>query len=185
VDLTELNNSQLMLAIGAAAFVAGCVLMRMLHKSGTKSSKQEDPRNHRIRELEADARAVKRQFDGCEDELAATNEEFKTAVATLQHLRTNLAERDTKIEQLEKDLKGSVAKTRELRTELQDRAAEGMREHVRAKQAETELEVNRAGSEAVMSEINRLQEERKHMTSTMKALSKNLMPDDEHSEVDP
>jgi chromosome segregation ATPase len=184
VDLTELNNSQLMLAIGAAAFVAGCVLMRVLHKSGTKSSKQEDPRNHRIRELEADARTVKRQLDGCEEELAATNEEFKTAVATLQHLRTNLAERDSKIEQLEHDLKGSVAKTRELRTDLQDRATEGLREHVRAKQAETELEVTRAGSEAVMSEINRLQEERKHMTNTMKALGDHLLPDSELSDVD-
>ena len=184
MDLTELNSSQLMLAIGAAGFVVGCLLMYVLHKSAKKSSKREDPRNHRIRELEADQRAVKRQLDGCEEELAATNAEFKTAVATLQHLRTKLAEGDTKIEQLEKDLKGSVAKTRELRTELQDRAAEGVREHVRARQAETELEVTRAGSEAVMSEIIRLQEERKHMTNTMKALGEHLMPDNEFSDVD-
>jgi chromosome segregation ATPase len=184
VDLTELNNSQLMLAIGAAGFVVGCVLTRLLHKSDKKSSKREDPRNHRIRELEADLRAVKRQLDGCDEELAATNEEFKTAVATLQHLRTELADRDTKIEQLEHDLKGSVAKTRELRTELQDRATEGLREHVRARDAETELEVSRAGSEAVMSEISRLQEERKHMTNTMKALGENLMPDNELSDID-
>ena len=173
-----------MVAIGAAGFIAGCVLMRMFHKPGKNSLKQEDPRNHQIRELEADMLAVKRQLDGCEEELAATNEEFKTSVATLQHLRTNLAERDAKIDQLEKDLKGSVAKTRQLRTELQDRATEGLREHVRAKQAETELEVTRAGSEAVMSEINRLQEERKHMTSTMKALGEQFLPDSELSDID-
>jgi len=159
-----------MLAIGAAGFIVGCVLTRVLHNSGQKSGKHEDPRNHRIRELEADLRSVKRQLEGSEEELAATNEEFKTAVATLQHLRANAAEKDEKIAQLEKGVKESVAKTRELRKELQDRAAERLHEHVRAMQAETELEVTRAGSEAVMSEINRLQEERKHMTSTMKAL---------------
>ena len=166
-----------MLAIGAAGFFVGCLFTFILHKAGQKSSRQEDPRNHRIRELEADARSVKRQLDGCEEELAATNEEFKTSVATLQHLRAKLVERDAKIEELEHELKGSVAKTRELRTELQDRATERLREQVRASQAETELEVSRAGSEAVMSEITRLQEERKHMTSKMKALGEHFLPD--------
>ena len=184
MDLTELNNSQIMLAIGAAGFIVGCVLTRVLHNSGQKSGKHEDPRNHRIRELEADLRSVKRQLEGSEEELAATNEEFKTAVATLQHLRANAAEKDEKITQLEKDVKESVAKTRELRKELQDRAAERLYEHVRAMQAETELEVTRAGSEAVMSEINRLQEERKQMTNTMKALGDQLIPENEAPELD-
>ena len=177
--MTALNNDQLMMAIGAAGLIVGCLLTRMLSKSGRNNAKHEDPRNHRIRELEADLRSVKRQFEETEDELSATNEEFKTSVATLQHLRTKLAERDAKVEELTQELKGSVAKTRELRTELQDRAAEGLREHVRAQQAETELEVTRAGSEAVMSEISRLQEERKHMTNTVKALGDQLLPADE------
>ena len=184
MDLTELNNSQMMLAIGAAGFIVGCVLTRVLHNSGQKSGKHEDPRNHRIRELEADLRSVKRQLEGSEEELAATNEEFKTAVATLQHLRAKVAEKDEQLEKLDHDLKGSVAKTRELRKELQDRAEDRLREHVRAMQAETELEVTRAGSEAVMSEINRLQEERKHMTNTMKALGDHFKADSELADTD-
>jgi chromosome segregation ATPase len=179
VDLTEFSNDQLMLAIGAAGFIAGCLLTRMFSGSSKKKSLHEDPRNHRIREMEADLRSVKRQLEESDEELNATNDEFKTSVATLQHLRSSLADRDAKIEHLEHELKGSVAKTRELRTELQDRAAERLHEHVRAQQAETELEVTRAGSEAVMSEITRLQEERKHMTNTMKALGDHLAPEGE------
>ena len=60
MDLTELNNSQIMLAIGAAGFIIGCVLTRVLHNPGQQKSSHEDPRNHRIRELEADLRSVKR-----------------------------------------------------------------------------------------------------------------------------
>ena len=177
--MIQLSNDQLMMAVGAAGLIAGILLTRVLSNPDRKNARREDPRNHRIRELEADLRSVKRQLEESDEELNATNEEFKTSVATLQHLRSSMAERDTKIEQLEHDLKGSVAKTRQLRTELQDRAAERLHEHVRATQAETELEVTRAGSEAVMSEINRLQEERKHMTSTMKALGEHLMPESE------
>jgi chromosome segregation ATPase len=184
VELTQLSNDQLMMAVGAAGLIAGILLTRILSNTDRKNATREDPRNHRIRELEADLRSVKRQLEESDEELNATNEEFKTSVATLQHLRSSMADRDAKIEELEKDVKGSVAKTRELRTELQDRAAERLHEQVRATQAETELEVTRAGSEAVMSEINRLQEERKHMTNTMKALGDHLMPDSELSDVD-
>ena len=72
-----------------------------------------------------------------------------------------------------------MIRTRELRQELQDRASETIRESVRAREAETELEVARAGSEAVLSEINRLQEERKDLTNTMRRLEENMLPDGE------
>jgi len=45
------------------------------------------------------------------------------------------------------------------RTEPADRAKETMREYVRAKEARDELDVMRAGSDALVSEFERVQQE--------------------------
>jgi len=179
VDFTELNQNQLLGAAAAAGFFAGCLIVLLFSGSSRKSSRQEDPRNHRIRELEADLRSVTRQLEDAEAALAEKTSEFNMSVETLQDLRVTLTEREARIDVLEVDLKGSVSKTRQLRQELQDRATETVREHVRAEEAETELEVARAGSEAVLSEITRLQEEQKHLTDTVRTLGTDLLPDEE------
>jgi chromosome segregation ATPase len=179
VELLELDHNQMLMAISAVSFMVGALLMRAFSKPRQKESASEDPRNHQIREMEADLRTVRRQSAECEMALDNKIEEFDTAVTTMQELRATLAEREEEFNHLKSELKGSVSKTRELRTELQDRATETIREHVRAQEAETELEVARAGSEAVLSEISRLQEEQKNMTDTMRRLEDQMLPDEE------
>jgi chromosome segregation ATPase len=179
VNLTQFSQNQLALVCAVIGFIAGLMLMRAFFKPKQKEQTTEDPRNHQIRELEADLRAAKRELGDCEEALEEKTEEFNTSVETSQELRATLAERDARLDELQGDLKGSVAKTRELRTELQDRATATVREQVRATEAETELEVARAGNEAVMSEITRLQEEQKSLTDTMQNLGDVLLPDEE------
>ena len=89
-----------------------------------------------------------------------------------------LAARDKELTQLRGELRDEARKVRELRQELQVRATETIREHVRAEEATSELEVARAGSDEVRSELSRLQEERKSLTSTMRQLEDTLRGED-------
>jgi len=179
VDELNLTQNQLLLAISAGSFLIGAILMRLFARPANKSDKHEDPRNHQIRGLEADLRGVRRQLAEAEEVLETRNEEFNTAAANLHETRTNLIDKEEEVELLNAELKLSVIKTRELRQELQDHASETIRGNVRAQEAETELEVARAGSEAVLSEIGRLQEERQEMTNTMRRLEENMLSGEE------
>ena len=158
------------MAIAGLGFVVGALLMRTITSPKEKVGVSEDPRNHRIREMEAGLRTAQRQFADIGQALEEKTAELNTAVETLQGLRATITEREEELAKLTGDLKGSVTKTRELRIELQDRATETIREQVRAVEAETELDIARAGSEAVLSEISRLQEDQKNLTDSMCSL---------------
>lgn len=179
MDLNLILANPNLLAAGAAGFFVGALLARLSSGAARREALKEDPRNHRIRELEADLRATRKQLAEQEKALEQKSGEFTTSVATLQTLNATLSARDEQIRALEADLQGSIAKTNELRRELQERAAETVREQVRAEEAVTELQVERAGSEAVMNEIARLQQERQRLTDTMHKLGGSLMLDEE------
>ncbi len=57
------------------------------------------------------------------------------------------------IEKLSTDLKESVQKTRELRTELTDRATENIKSEVKLRDIETELSVAQASSDMISTGI--------------------------------
>ena len=177
--LEQLNHNQMLMAVGALGLVVGALIMCTFTNLAGKMRVSEDPRNHRIREVEAELRTARRQFADREQALEEKTDEFNTSVGTLQKLRATLAEREEDLSRLKDELKGSVSKTRELRTELQDRATETIREQIRAEEAETELDVARAGSEAVLSEIGRLQQEHKKMTDTMTGIEDPFLADED------
>lgn len=177
MEIADLTQNQMLIAAAAGAFLVGVVIARLIFKERDRA--EEDPRNHRIRELEADLRSLRRKYEESEDVLERTTTDFNIAVEELRTSKNNAIDKDEEIDRLSAELKHSVIRTRELRQELQDRASETIREHVRAREAETELEVARAGSEAVLSEINRLQEERENLTNTMRKLEENMFADDE------
>ena len=60
MDFTELTNQQLMIAAALAGCVVGSVVMRIFTSASARDTRNEDPRNHKIRELEADLRTLKR-----------------------------------------------------------------------------------------------------------------------------
>ena len=177
VNLETLIDNQLLISAAAACFISGALLSWLCCRP--RSQPGEDPRNQRIRQLDADLRSAERTIAETEEMLDAQSAELESATETLRELRGQVVAHERDNEQLNRELNEEAKKTRELRKELQDRAADRLREQVRAKEAQTELEVVRAGSEAVMSEINRLQEERKSLTSTVRSLEASINQEDE------
>ena len=157
LQLTE--HDWMLIGAVAGAFVLGFVFARLLSGKGRSKVVAEDRRDHRIRELEADLRLANRKLEESAVQLETTTQEFDQSMATVHDLSALLAERDEEVQGLRTEVKGAVQKTRELRRELTDRAEETMREHVRAKEAQDELDIVRAGSDALVSEFERVQQE--------------------------
>jgi len=160
MDLTDFNQDYLLAAVAAVSFVVGTLFARLVFGSGKSAAAGEDPRNRRIRQLEADLKVAQRRLEEYTRQLDTKTAEFDQTMATVHDLNALLEERDGEVAGLRGEVKSAVAKTRELRRELTDRAAETIREHVRAEEAHTELAVAQAGSDAIISEFSRLQNSR-------------------------
>jgi chromosome segregation ATPase len=112
-----------------------------------------DPRDDRIRSLEADHRVAKTDSTKAIEENATLKQEFQAAEDAIKVFEKLKAEQGNKITQLRKDLKDSVKKTRELRAELSDRATENVKSEVKLREVETELEVTRATTDLVATGV--------------------------------
>ena len=64
-----------------------------------------------------------------------------------------IAHQQGRIEELTSDLKNSVLKTRQLRSELSDRATENLRSELKIKEVETELEVAQASTDMLATGV--------------------------------
>jgi chromosome segregation ATPase len=156
MDWRTLNHDYLMAAIAGGAFLLG-VLLTALARSGKSASLSEDPRNNQIRQLEADMRVNERRLKEVVEKLDSRNNEYDDSVGTVHDLEAVLAEREGEVEKFRQEVHAAVKKTQELRLELTDRAAETIREKVKVKEYETELDVVKAGSQVMAGEFARLQ----------------------------
>lgn len=156
MNVFNLSPEQMLIAVAALGFGVGVLVARVLFRGGAQAL-AEDPRNHRIRQLEADMRLLRRQHDEAVAALDNRDSDYETSMATVRDLNAVLAEREAEVGKLSKEVRSAVAKTRELRQTLAERAAETLREHVRAEEAETELEVVKAGSDVMAFTYTSLQ----------------------------
>ena len=156
MDWRTLNHDSLMAAIAGGAFLLG-VLLTALARSGKSASLSEDPRNNEIRQLQADMRISELRLKEAIEKLDSRNNEYDDTVGTVHDLEAVLAEREEEVEKFRQEVHAAVKKTQELRVELTDRAAETIREKVKIKEYETELEVAKAGSDVMASEFARMQ----------------------------
>ncbi len=148
----ELNQT-MMLMIGGA-FLLGYLLAKIgAAMSRRGKSTDRDPRDDRIRSMEADLRVAQSQTE----RFKVTLEEQEQEVAKAQNLIEEKDEESLKktgvIEKLNVDLKDSIKKTRELRSELTDRATENVKSEVKLREVETELEVAQASSEMISTGV--------------------------------
>lgn len=162
-----LDTPEILLYIAAGSFLTGWLVAKVAAYFGNKfKARARDPRDDRIRALDAELRVaqgnVKKAEARLEQELKALKEE-----------QEHLAERDQEIEnltgtvtKLKSDLKESVIKTRELREELQERAAENIRSEVRIRDIETELSVARASTDLISTGVLDYTEEEDEESST-------------------
>jgi len=154
------------------AFLLGCNIATVyVH---WRSRRNEDPRNSTIRGLEAEARLRDKRIVELEEELEgskAGNEETDAQLSELKQLQQK-SEED--VSYLKTELRESIAKTDELRNELTDRATEGVKDHLRLAEVRTELQVTKAGADAVFAEISRIESERDQLSSTVSCLKEKL-----------
>src|SRR5690606_12619477 len=133
-----------------SAFVSGWIVAKFgIYVSRKWKARHPDPRDNRIRSLEADVRVAQTAAE----KVKARRDE---AGAELNEGRNALKQRDDRHEQprktisvLRTDLKDSVKKTRELREELTQRATENVRSEVKLREVETELSLVHASTDMI------------------------------------
>lgn len=136
------------------AFLLGWILASISARLGSgRGSAKRDPRDDRIRSLEADLRVAS-------SSASQAAEKLKTLELELEEIRDSVEKRDTvitqqqdRMEALKRDLKESVMKTRELRHELSDRAAENVKSEVKLREVETELSIAQASTDLLATGV--------------------------------
>jgi len=81
-----------------------------------------------------------------EDELKQTTVDLKKRDEVISH-------QQQQIDKFKRDLKVSVRKTRELRTELTDRASENIKSEVKLREVETELEIAQVSADMIATGV--------------------------------
>ena len=148
----EIPQNLILMTVGA--FLLGWLLSSLSASVGSRvKARKRDPRDDRIRSLEAehriaqsDAASFKTKVEELEKELEETKDGIEKRDNVISH-------QQSKIDQLNSDLKDSVIKTRELRAELSDRATENLRSEVKLREVETELEVAQASTDMIATGV--------------------------------
>ncbi len=162
-----------MLIFAVIGLLGGWAVGRVVSWLSTRRGAESaggDKANHRIRALEADLRVAQRKSEEAELALERSREEADTLRRDLQTRTADFTEQESEVQRLRQCLSEECAKTANLRLELTDRAEQTIRASVRVKDAETELSVARAGSDAVLEQIQRLAAEREELTGRLRAL---------------
>jgi len=129
----EIPQNLILMTVGA--FLLGWLLSSI---SGSLSSRfkarERDPRDDRIRSLEAEHRIAQSEVESLTEKVEELEKDLESANDGI-------------------DLKESVLKTRELRSELSDRATQNIKSEVKLREVETELEVAQASTDLIATGV--------------------------------
>jgi chromosome segregation ATPase len=138
----------------AGAFLFGGLLTGfVLSIAGKKRASKHGARDHRIRELEAELRIARNTASKSESSKEQLELELKEATTGIERRDKVITDQLTKIDKIEVDLKDSVRKTRELREELSDRAAQSIRAEAKIREIETELSIVQTSTDMIASGV--------------------------------
>lgn len=138
----------------AGAFLLGWLLSAISSRMSARNrAKKRDPRDDRIRSLEADLRVARSASVDSKTGLEKLEEELKETTVGLVRRDGVITEQQSKIEVMSTDLKESVIKTRELRAELADRATQSVHAEAKIREVETELSVAQASTDMIATGI--------------------------------
>ena len=148
----ELPQNLILMTVGA--FLLGWILSSISSRMGkSKRASKRDPRDDRIRSLEAELRIAqtelgqfKESAEQFEKDLEATQQEIEKRDKVISH-------QQRRVDELKKDLRDSVLKTRELRSELSNRAEESVRSEAKLREVETELSVAQASTDMIATGV--------------------------------
>ncbi len=149
-----METPQNLLYLTGGAFLLGWIVSKLGAFFGNRvKTRKRDPRDVRIRSLEAEHRVARGTADKAEAKLKETGIYLATANETIEGQEMALQEQLQIVEQLRVDLKDSVMKTRELRTELSDRATQNVKSEVKLREVETELSVAKASEDLIATGV--------------------------------
>ncbi len=138
----------------AGAFLLGWILAAINARmgGGVRSSKR-DPRDTRIRSLEANQRVAQTELDSARSENEKLQAELEETQAGVDKRDNVISHQQIKLDETSRGLKISIQKTRELRAELSDRATESVRSEVKLREVETELSVAQASTDMLATGV--------------------------------
>jgi predicted nucleic acid-binding Zn-ribbon protein len=126
----ELPQNLILMTVGA--FLLGWILSAISSRMGSgQRAKKRDPRDDRIRQLDAELRITQTELASAKEKIENFEEEVETVNEGIEKRDSVISQQQGRIEELKRDLKESVIKTRELRHELSDRAAENVKSEVK------------------------------------------------------
>ena len=117
------------------------------------AAKKSDPRDGRIRSLDADVRVAQTDAEKSREDLEQRDKELAEQQPIAEQRDAKIKEQAQTIARLRADLKDSVKKTRELRAELSDRATENVRSEVMLREVQTELSVAHASTDMIATGV--------------------------------
>lgn len=132
----------------------GWMLSSINSRLGSRSrAKDRDPRDDRIRSLEAELRVAQSDSEKSRSNLEKLEDELKETTIGIERRDFVITEQQSKLERVSADLKDSVLKTRELRAELADRATESVHAEAKIREVETELSVAQASTDLIATGV--------------------------------
>ena len=143
---------QNLILYSAGAFLLGW-LLASIFRGSRSSTKQRDPRDDRIRSLEAELRIAQTDLEKTREQVESLEKELQEARDDIEKRDNVISHQQSRMEETTRDLKESVIKTRELRAELSDRAAENLKSEVALRDAKTELEVAQASTDLIATGV--------------------------------
>ena len=145
---------QNLILIAGGAFLVGWLLSSISWALKSKiRAKKRDPRDDRIRSLEAELRIAVSESERSGESVKTLRKDLEEA-NDAQIKRDNIiSQQQEKLQALSVDLKDSVLKTRELRNELSNRATENIKSEVKLREVETELEVAQASTDMLATGV--------------------------------
>jgi hypothetical protein len=143
-----------LLYVAGGAFLLGWLVGKIGAFLGAQfQSRRRDPRDDRIRNLDAELRIAQSDAEKARENVTRLNEELTEEKERVERRELVIVTQKQSIEELRSDLKGSVMKTRELRGELSNRATENMKSEVKLREVETELSVAQASTDLIATGV--------------------------------
>jgi len=149
-----IGSPQNLIYITIAAILLGWCVGKIGAYLGNKfKAVTPDPRDARIRSLQADQRVARTQADRSQVDLESQSRTLAETQQLILERDGIITDQQRKVRKLQDDLKDSVLKTRELRREISQRAADDLKSQVRLRDVETELSVAQASTDLIATGV--------------------------------
>ncbi len=149
-----MDTPETILYVAGGAFLLGWFVGKIGAYFGNKiQARNRDPRDDRLRSMNAELRIAQTDAGKAKEALEERSKNLTEEQGTVAVRDKLIVEQGDTIIRLKSDLKESVIKTRELRAELSDRAAESVKSEVRLRDVETELSVAQASTDMIATGV--------------------------------